>query len=110
MKTKELVILKSIAIVEDKIKQIKFLLDAKPLSEICKIRQEAQKLLEENKTIEERTSPNFVRRIADLSKREREQFAIAEKAKDSYKLIWKKVNLEFELKELNNELFYLKKP
>lgn len=109
MKTRELLILKSIAIVEDKIKKIKFILDANPLSEICKIRQEAQKLLEENKTVEQRTSDDFIAKIEALSKREKEQFSLVEKNKDSIKLIEQKVDLEFELTELNNELFYIRK-
>ena len=44
-----------------------------------------------------------------LSKREKEQFALAEKSKDSIKLIDEKVNLEFELSDLRNELYHIER-
>lgn len=105
MTTKEKVIHRSIEQVEKRLKEVNLILDANPLSEICKIRQEAQKLLDENKTVEQRTSDDFIAKIEALSKREKEQFALAEKSKDSIKLIDEKVNLEFELSDLRNELY-----
>ena len=107
MTTKEKVINQSIGKVEKRLKEINFILEANPLSEICKIRQEAQKLLDENKTVEQRTSDDFIAKIEALSKREKEQFALAEKSKDSIKLIDEKVNLEFELSDLRNELYQI---
>ncbi len=108
MTTKEKIIRKTIAEVERKLAEIKALLDATPLTEICKIRMEAQRLLEENTSLEQRTSHDFIKKIEDLSRREKEQFEIADKAKDSIKLIDKKVNLEIELSDLNRELYYIK--
>lgn len=109
MTTKEKVIRQSIGQVEKRLKEINLILDANPLSEICKIRQEAQKLLDENKTVEQRTSNDFIAKIEELSKREKEQFAIAEKSKYSIKFIDEKVNLEFELSDLRNELYYIER-
>lgn len=109
MPTKEKVINQSIERVEKQLKEINFILDANPLSEICKIRQESQKLLDENKTVEQRTSDDFISKIEVLSKREKEQFSLAEKSKDSIKLIDEKVKLEFELSELRNELYHIER-
>lgn len=109
MTTKEKVINQSIEQVEKRLKEINFILEANPLSEICKIRQEAQKLLDENKTVEQRTSDDFISKIEVLSKREKEQFSLAEKSKDSIKLIDEKVKLEFELSDLRNELYCIER-
>jgi hypothetical protein len=109
MTTKEKVIHQSIKQIEKKLKEINTILEANPLSEICNIRQEAKKLLEENKTIEQRTSDAFIAKIEELSKRERKQFILAEKCKSSFKLIKQKVDLEFELSGLRTELFYIER-
>ena len=109
MTTKEKIINQSIEQVKKQLKEINFILEATPLSEICKIRQEAQKLLDENKTVEQRTSDDFITKIEALSKREKEQFALAEKSKDSIKLIDEKVKLEFELSDLRNELYHIER-
>ena len=66
-------------------------------------------MLNENKTVESRISDDFISKIEVLVKREKEQFDLAEKLKDSTKLIDEKVDLEFELLELRNELYNLKK-
>jgi hypothetical protein len=107
MTTKERLLRKSIGKVEKKLKEIDFILNATPLSEICRIRQEGQRLLDENKTIEQRTSEGFIAKIEALHKRERQQFALAEKGKDSLKLIHAKVELDFELSELKKELYFI---
>lgn len=109
MTTKEKVINQSIEQLKKRLKEINFILEANPLSEICKIRKEAQKMLNENKTVESRISDDFISKIEVLVKREKEQFDLAEKLKDSTKLIDEKVDLEFELLELRNELYNLKK-
>lgn len=109
MTTKEKVIKQSIKQIEKQIKEIDFILNANPLSEICKIRQEAQKLLDENKSVEQRTSDDFIAKIEVLSNREKEQFALAQKGKDSIKLIDKKVKLEFELSDLRTELYHIER-
>jgi len=109
MTTKEQVIIKSIKEVNKKLDGVNFLLEANPLSEICNIRIEAQKLLDENKSIEQRTSNSFIAKIAALSNREKQQFEIAGKGKDSIKLIDEKSNLECELRDLKLELYQVQR-
>jgi hypothetical protein len=109
MTTKEKIIHQSIEKIEKQLKEINYIIDANPLTEIIKIRQEAQKLLEENKTIEQRTSESFISKIEILSKREKEQFALAKKGKDTTKLIDEKIKLEFELSDLRNELYHIER-
>ncbi|MEK6882665.1 MAG: hypothetical protein AABY22_23790 [Nanoarchaeota archaeon] len=109
MTTKEKVINQSIGQVQRRLKEINFIIEANPLSEICKIRMESQKLLNENKTVSERTSDDFIEKIEVLSKREKEQFVLAEKGKDGIKLIDEKVKLEFELSDLQIELWHIER-
>lgn len=106
MIAKEKIIRKSIKQVEKKLQEIDNILNANPLSEIFKIREQTQVLLDENKTIEQRTSKEFMSKLEELSKREQQQFELAKKI-NSVKLIDKKVDLEFELTDLKNELFYI---
>lgn len=106
MTTKEKIVLKSIASIESRLKEIDLLLTANPLGEICKIRIEAQKLLEDNKG-ELRHSVGFIEKIEALSIREKEQFELAEKSKNSSKLIEEKIKLESELHDLRGELFHI---
>jgi len=70
---------------------------------------DAQKLLDENKSIEQRMSAEFSRKIGDLARRERNQFNIAKKASNTIALIDEKVDLEFELLELKNELYNIQR-
>jgi hypothetical protein len=109
MTTKEKIIRKSIIEVQKKLEEINNVLDACPLTEIIKIRQETKKLLEENKTVYQRTSDVFIAKIEALYEREKLQFALAEKQKDSTKLIDLKVKYEFELSDLENELFHIQR-
>jgi malate/lactate dehydrogenase len=109
MTTKEKIIKKSIEQVQRKLKEVDVLLESNPASEIICIRMEAQKLLNENTTLKQRTSSEFISKLEALSKREKEQFALAEKGKDSIKLIDQKVKLEFELSDLRNELYYIER-
>lgn len=107
MTTKEKIIKKSIEQVQKKLNEVDILLQSNPASEIISIRMEAQKLLNENTTLKQRTSAEFISKLEALSKREKEQFKIASKSKDSTKLIEQKVSLQMELSDLNTELFYI---
>ena len=109
MTIKEKVINKSISEVEMQLNEINFILNATPLTEIVNIRFEAQKLLEENRTLEQRTSNVFLKKIEDLSRREKELFVIAKKSENSSILTTKKVKLEIELTDLKNELFHIER-
>lgn len=107
MTTKERIIRQAITDVTDKIKSLEFLLTATPLTEICSIRREANKLLDENPTTEQRTSSDFMRKWLILANAEKEQFAIAEKQKNSSKLTKQLVDLQSELSDLQRELYYI---
>lgn len=107
--TKQKVIEETIKKVERELAKIDSYLNSNPLSEICKIRDEANKLLEKNKTINERTSDGFIKEIEVLSKREEEQFKLIKKSRNSTKLIERKVELQFELSDLLNELYHIKR-
>ena len=109
MTTKEKIIKKSIEQVQRKLKEVNILLESNPASEIICIRMEAQKLLNENTTLKQRTSYEFISKLDALSKREKEQFKIANKSKDSIKLIEQKVSLQMELSDLNTELYYIER-
>lgn len=105
MTTKEKVLDESIARATKRLIEINAILGANPISEICNIRMEAQKLLNENKSVEQRTSAEFIAKIGELAKREKEQFRLAKLQDDSIKLIEEKVDLVLELGDLKNELW-----
>ena len=109
MTTKEKIIRAAIADAKRQIEKIDALLEANPVSEIIKIREEFKALLEQNQGVEKRTHPEFMKALEELSRREKEQFSIAERMKNSTDLIEKKVKLDFELRDLNNELYFLTK-
>ncbi len=107
MTTKEKIIRAAIADAKRQIEKIDALLDATPISEIIKIREEARALLEQNQGIEKRTDAEFLKALEGLAHREKKQFRIAKSMKNSTDLIEKKVKLDFELRDLNNELYFL---
>ncbi len=69
MTTKEKVINESICRIEKRLSEIAKINDTNPISDLIAIRQEAQKLLEENTTIQQRTSNEFISKIEALSKK-----------------------------------------
>lgn len=107
MTTKEKVIRAAIADAKRQIGKIDALLNATPISEIIKIREEARALLEQNQGIGKRTDAEFLKALEGLAHREKKQFRIAKSMKNSTDLIEKKVKLDFELRDLNNELYFL---
>ena len=107
MTTKEKIVNQSIKKVQKQLDKINYILEAKPLTELCNIRQETVELLENNKTIEQRTSTEFIAKIEALSIREKEQVKLAHKLKNSVKLIDQKIELESELSDLKTELYYI---
>ena len=107
MTTKEKVIRAAIADAKRQIEKIDALLNATPVSEIIEIRKEAQALLEQNQGIKKRTDPEFLKALGILARCEKKQFRIVKKMKNSADLIEKKVKLDFELRDLNNELYFL---
>jgi len=111
MKTKDIkleVIEESISRVTREINQIDKQLFDNPIQDLIDLRNEARQALEENKTVEERTSPAFMalvrawaRRETDILKRMKRQSRV-----DSNKLITRKVELQFQLRDLHSELFF----
>ena len=109
MTTKEKVIRAAIADAKRQIEKIDALLEARPVSKIIEIREDLRALLEQNQGVEKRIRPEFMKALEELARREKEQFRIAERMKNSTDLIEKKVKLDFELRDLNNELYFLTK-
>ena len=104
MTTKERVIRTTIKKVELNLKKVQALLDANPLSEILKIRQEAQELIKN-----ETDNGIILSKLKKLQERERQQFAIYEKSKNTNLLVSKKVELTIELDNLRKELYFITK-
>lgn len=109
MTTKEQIIHKSIKEVINKLSKITPLIQATPLSDICKIRIELSEMLDKYKTVEERTSKEFMSKIEDMAKREKSAFSIAKKQKDLVGLMDQEFELKQELSDLNMELFLMKR-
>ena len=106
MTTKEKVILESISRLKKRIKELEEIKNATPLLDIIEIREELKQLLEQNKSIESRTSDNFIKKIEKLHNKEKKAFKIAKK--QNY-VIDELVNNQNELQELESELFYIKR-
>src|ERR1035437_1071912 len=107
MTTEEKIIRKSIEKINKKLHDIDVILDAAPLLEIIEIRKEAQDFLDNNPTIDQRTSAQALYKINELSKKEKEMFEIADKQKNSVHLIEEKVKITMELSDLKRRLFYI---
>ena len=104
MTTKERVIRTSIKKVELNLKKVQDLLDADPLSEIIKIRQEAQELIKNETDIQV-----ILSKLEELNTRQKAQYAIFEKMKDTSALTRRKVKLVLELDSLRHELYSITK-
>jgi hypothetical protein len=109
MTTKEKVINESIVRIEKRLKEIKKINEATPLLDLIDVREEAQKLLDENKTVKERTSDEFIAKIESLSKRERHCIKLAKEntGKRMFDLMDEQIRLESELNDLINERYYI---
>jgi len=104
---KEKVIKKSIVIIEKRLKKLNDIMNATPASDIINVRQEAQKLLEDNKGVEKRTTKEFMSKIEALSKREKEACKMVERQKNWDKDSTEMSKLSIELKELKSELWFI---
>jgi hypothetical protein len=111
MTTKEKVINESIIRIEKRLTEIAKINDANPISDLIEIRQEAQKLLEENTTIQQRTSNEFIAKIEALSKKEKRCINLAKEntGQKMIDLMDERIKLEFELRDLNNEKYYIER-
>lgn len=105
MKIKEQVLRKSIEEARKQLDKINVILDSNPYSDIIHARLEAQKLLQENDTLEKRLSKEFSSRLNELAEIEQRAYKMVNKQKRSSELIEKKVQLQFELREFELELW-----
>jgi len=105
MTTKEKIVRRSIEEIEAELQSIVSLLDASPLLEIINIRKRAQQLIEGAKD----GNQDDLKQIGVLADEEKRQFAIANKQKDTCALIDRRVELEIELDELKNELYWIER-
>ena len=111
MTTKEKVINESIIRIEKRIEEIKKIFKATPLLDLIDVRREAQALLDENKTIQQRTSNEFVAKIEKLSKKEQCCIRLAKRltGQKMNDLMDEQINLESALRYLNNEQYYIER-
>jgi hypothetical protein len=108
MKIKEKVIHDTIFRINKRILKIDGILDASPLIDIIELKKEAQILLKEHKTVEQRTSIVFTDKLSQMAKKEKELFALAKyQSKNTLKLIQEKAKIQNELYDLSNELYWI---
>lgn len=109
MTTKEKVIIESISRIEKRLKEIRKINEATPLIDLINVKIEARKLLEANKTIEQRTSKEFIAKINALAMKEAKCIKLAKEnsGQKMFDLMDEKIQLEFELQELKNEQYYI---
>ena len=103
MTTKERVIIKAQHEIETELKKINHILESDPLIDIINLRKEsigkAKKM-----------TPNEAVAYLDIqTKKEQSLFALARKQQNSLALIDRKVELERELVDLKNELFFIER-
>ncbi len=109
MTTKEKIIIKSINEVTRQIAVLEDIIYSNPLLEVINIRIEAQKFLENNKTLEQRTNKKFGDKITELANKEKKLMEKAKKRQNSIELIEEEVKLKMELSDLNNELCHIQR-
>ena len=107
MSVKKEIIEKSILEINKRLSKLDEIIDAKPLSDLFEINDDFKTLLNENEGIEKRTSKEFIAKLNILSEREKIAKKSLEKQKNIVSLIDQKVELESELSQLKNELYYL---
>lgn len=96
MTTKEKVIHESRARILKEIEDLRFLIDATPMTEIISIRKEASEILKNG---------NDYARLAILGEKEKYWFSIAQKQSDGIDHIKRFVELRHELSDLDSELY-----
>ena len=105
MSIKEQVINEAIERINKRLKAINEIFECRPLNRVIELQKQAQKLLDENTTIQQRTSHDFIFKIERLANEERRQLALACKKWDYGALTSEQVKLELELNDLKGELY-----
>lgn len=107
MTIKEQLIRQAISNIEKRLTKIIEIIDARPFSEICTLRIQGQKLLEEYKTNEQQMSKEFMDQLHALATEETRLLKLAKKQKNIVKLIQERVNLQSELRDLKSEIYHI---
>lgn len=105
MTTKEKIIRESIEKVKEELAEIISIIDATPLSGIIAGRKEAVDLITPATLGDE----DAIKRIGELAEQEKRLFKIAEKQKNTSRLIGRRIELDSELTDLENELYYIER-
>lgn len=105
--TKEKIIRESISRISKRIERLETIMNSNPASDLIDVRKEAQKLLEENKSVESRISPDFLKKLERLSKREKECWNMIGKQREGERNSDELVSLNMELSDLNTELYFI---
>lgn len=104
MTTKERVITESLARLKKQHTDLMQMWDAKPLVELCELRQKAAAKMDFYKS----GTPEALKELSELAKEEKRLFALAEKQQTmTLKLPEMRVKIEMEMRDLENELFYI---
>jgi len=105
MSIKRRVIEQSIEMAKKRLKEIDYILDANPVSDIMRLEKEtiteAKELIKQNKV------QKSLELVTNAQKKRSKLFKLAEKQQKSIELTNEKVKLQMELGELNRELYYL---
>ena len=109
MTTKEKVVRESIKRITKRLKVLEDIQNSSPASDLIDVRKEAQELLEQNKGIEKGTSKEFMSKIEELSKKEKDCWKMINRQKKWMKDSDEIVKLQIELGDLKNELFYIER-
>lgn len=106
MSIKKKVIKQAISKIERRIKKIDSIIYANPASRIIEIRQEAQKIMIDNKGDYEKIS----KLIEPLAKEEKKQFALYKnQSKNQFKLMDEKAEISLERDQLISELYFIER-
>ena len=104
---KQQVIEESIQRATDRLKEIMFIINARPLTDIIELRKHFASRLPYFKA--NAGSQEALREIKELNQKGKDLFALADKQSNSTELIQERIKLESELTDLNNELYQLER-
>lgn len=105
MTTKEKIILQSIEVIENRLFEIEKIICYNPFTEIRKIREQAQVLLDTHKTAEEMYSASFMAQLSIFVKKEQDIIEFSQKHESTIELFDEKHKLHKELNELELEKY-----
>jgi hypothetical protein len=94
-----------IAKLEKRLKRLKEVIDADPMSRIFEIHGETAQIIEKHQG----DYATIAKLLEPLQKEEKRMYALAKKQKKLTEMIEDQVGLEFEIRELRNSLFWEEK-